>query len=75
MSDRLIEITIEDLKRLRDLYKPDGIKNYAAFVAIDNYLRWNDQDKRENIEDINFSCLNSNVSGGTFVVGVRFIRI
>lgn len=75
MSDRLTEISIENLRRLRDLYTPDGIKNYAAFAAIDNYLRWNDQDHKEHIENINFFCLNGNVSGGTFVVVVSVIRI
>lgn len=57
MEDRLTEIGVEDLKRLRDLYTPDGVKSYATFVTIDTYLRWNEQDRIANDENIKFFCL------------------
>lgn len=73
MSDRLTDISIEDLKRLRDLYTPDGRKSYAGFATIDNYLRWNSHEQESNNENIKFFCLNGNIAGGTFVVIVSFI--
>lgn len=72
MEDRLTEINIEDLKRLRDMYKPDGIKSYTAFVTIDTYLRWDERDRRANGGNIKFFCLNDDISNGTFVVVVSF---
>lgn len=72
MGDRLTEISIEDLKCLRDLYTPDGIKSYTAFVTIDTYLRWNAQDPQSQDDSIKFYCLNGNISGGTFLVTVSF---
>lgn len=70
MEDRLTEISVEELKRLRDLYTPDGIKSYTAFVTIDNYLRWTDQDRKTANGNIKFYCLNDDISNGTFVVVV-----
>lgn len=68
MEDRLAEISIDGLKRLRDLYNPDGIKSYTTFVTIDTYLRWNEQNPRSKDENIKFYCLNGNISDGTFLV-------
>lgn len=70
MEDRLTEISVEELKRLRDLYTPDGIKSYTAFVTIDNYLRWTDQDRKTTNGNIKFYCLNDDISNGTFAVVV-----
>lgn len=78
MGDRLTEISIEDLKRLRDLYTPDashGIKSLAAFVTIDTCIRWSEEDPRSKSENIKIYCLNGNISGGTFLVVVSFIKI
>lgn len=46
MDDRMIETSFDDLKRLRDLYTTDGVKSYTAFVTIDTYRRWNEQDRK-----------------------------
>ena len=75
MGDRLTEISIEDLKRLRDLYTPDGVKSYTAFVTIENFLRWNEKDQKIKNENIKFLGLNDDISNGTFVVIVSFIEI
>ena len=75
MGDRLVEISIDNLKQLRDLYTPDGIKSYSAFVTIDNYLRWREQDQEARDKNIKCFCLNDDVSGGTYVVVVSFIKI
>lgn len=75
MEDRLTQISIEDLTRLRDLYTPDGIKSYTAFVTIENYLRWTDHDRKTNNGNIKFFCLNGDISNGTFVIVVSFIKI
>lgn len=72
MEDRLTEISIEDLKRLRNLYTPDGIKSYTAFVTIDNYLRWTEQEQKTNNGNIKFFCLNGDISNGTFAIVVSF---
>lgn len=74
MEDRLTEISIEDLKRLRELYTPDGIKSYTAFVTIDNYLRWTEQEQKPNNNNgnIKFFCLNDDISNGTFAIVVSF---
>lgn len=75
MEDQLTEISIEDLKRLRDLYTPDGTKSYTAFVTIDNYLRWTEQEQKANNGNIKFFCLNDDISNGTFAIVVSFIEI
>lgn len=75
MENKLTEISIEDLKRLRDLYTPDGMKSYTAFVTIDSYLRWNDEDPGAKNGNIKFFSLNGDISGGTFLVVVSFIEI
>ena len=72
MGDRLIEINIEDLKRLRNLYTPDGIKSYTAFVTIDSYIRWIEKDQKAK-DQIKVYCLNGDISGGTYVVVVSSI--
>lgn len=75
MGDRLIEIGIDELKRLRNLYTTDGITSYTAFVTIDTYLRWNEQGLRSKNGNIKFFCLNSDISNGTFLVVVSLIKI
>lgn len=72
MVDKLTEIDRKTLPLLRDLYTPDGSKNYMAFTAIDTYIRWFEQDST--INDIKFFCLNDDFSDGTFVVTVSFSR-
>lgn len=75
MEDRLTEISIDGLKRLRAFYTQDGIHNYTTFVTIDTYLRWNEQDPRSKDENIKFFCLNDDISGGTFLVIVSIFRV
>lgn len=70
-SDSLVQIEQKDLPILKELYAPDGIKNYIAFTTIDNYIRWFEQDP--NIKHVNFFCLNGDFSDGTFVVTVSRI--
>lgn len=71
MADRLVEIDQKDWQNLKNLYKPDGSKSYIAFTAIDNYIRWFQQNP--SFKTIKFFCLNGDFSDGTFVVTVNFI--
>lgn len=74
MEDRITEINIKDLPLLRDLYAPDDTgytKSHSAFVTIDIYIRWIQQDP--NVKHVQFFCLNDNFSSGTFVAVVSFI--
>lgn len=73
MSDQLTEIDRNDLLVLRDLYKPDGSKNYIAYVTIDTYIHWFQQDP--NVEHVKFYCLNGDFSHGTFVVIVSSTQV
>lgn len=68
MSDSLVEIERKDLRTLKQLYAPDGIKSYIAYTTIDNYIRWFEQNS--NIKHVKFFCLNGDFSDGTFVVTV-----
>lgn len=68
MTDQIVEIDKKDLPALKELYIPDGVKNYIAYTTIDNYIRWFEQDL--NIKHIEFFCLNGDFSDGTFVVTV-----
>lgn len=71
MIDQLIKIDRKDLPLLRDLYKPGGLRSYTAYVTIDTYIRWIEQDP--NIKYLTFYCLNGDLSHGTFVVTVSII--
>lgn len=75
MTDRLTEIAIADLPKLRDLYKPEaGVrKSYTAFTTIENYIDWCQQDP--NLEHVTFYCLNDDFSDGTFIWTVSRIPI
>lgn len=73
MEDKLTEIDRKNLPLLRDLYKPNGNKSYTAFVTIDTYIRWLQQNP--NIKNLKFYCLNDDFSRGTFVVTVSTIEI
>lgn len=71
MTDYLAEIDRKDWPKLRDLYTPNGIKSYVAFITIDNFIRWFEQDP--NIKHVKFYCLNGDFSEGTFVIIVSLI--
>lgn len=68
MADRLVEIGANDLQNLKNLYKSDGSKSYIAYMTIDNYLQWFQQDP--NIKHVRIFCLNGDYSDGTFVITV-----
>lgn len=69
MTDRVVEIQYNDLANLKRLYTPGGSKSYIAYMAIENYIRWLDQNPNES-NYIKFFCLNGDFSDGTFVVTV-----
>lgn len=72
MVDRLVEIERKDWPVLKELYKPDGKKSYVAYITIDTYIRWFEQDPE--LKHVTFFCLNGDFSDGTFVVTVRTIH-
>ena len=69
MNDHLVEIQQSDLPLLKKLYTPDRLKSYIAYMAIENYARWLEQNSEES-KNIKFYCLNGDFSDGTFVVTV-----
>lgn len=70
MSDCLEEIRRNDWAKLRDLYALDGSRSYLAYTAIDNYIRWLEQNPA--LKHIKFYCLNGDFSDGTFAIIVSF---
>lgn len=76
MTDRLTEIAVGDLPRLRDLYKPEANikKSYTGFTTLETYIDWFTQDP--NLQNVKLYCLNDDFSDGTFVstVSVLFFR-
>lgn len=71
MTDQLVEINPKDLQNLKTLYTPDGLKSYIAYMTIDNYIRWFEQNP--NVKHIKFFSLNGDFSDGTFVVTVDIL--
>lgn len=73
MTDRLTEIAVVDLPKLRDLYKPvAGVtKSYIAFTTIENYIDWYNQDP--NLSTVKVYCLNDDFSDGTFALIVSYL--
>ncbi|XP_031619018.1 uncharacterized protein LOC116338095 [Contarinia nasturtii] len=65
-TERLFEIGRKDLKKLKNLYSPDGKKSYVTYVTISNYIRWFEQNPK--LTNVKFYSLNGNFSDGTFVV-------
>lgn len=68
-ADRLVEIPVEDLSKLRNLYKSsqnDG-RTHIAYGSIDIYMRWLELDPTATTY-IKFYCLNGDFSDGTFIV-------
>lgn len=74
MADRLVEIQYSDLPALKKLYTPDGSKSYIAYMTIDIYTRWLEQDPDES-KYIKFFCLNGDFSDGTFIVTVSKLAL
>lgn len=72
MTDSLVEINPKDWIKLKELYNPDGVRNYIAYTTIDNYIRWIDHDEQG--RHIKFFCLNGDFSDGTFVVTVSSFK-
>ena len=71
MVDRLVEIDQKHLPNLKSLYTPDGSKSYIAYMAIDTYIRWFEQDPT--VKHIKFFCLNGVFSDGTFDLTVIYL--
>lgn len=69
MTDRPVEIEPKDWQKLKNLYTPDGLKNYIAYTTIDNYIRWFEQ--APNVKHVKIFSLNGDFSDGTFVVTVN----
>lgn len=74
MGDRLVEIQIEDVHKLRDIYAPDASvdKSYIALMTLETYIRWFKE--HSDIKNVHFYCLNGDYSDGTFVVTVSKIK-
>lgn len=70
MTDRLTEITVSDLPKLRDLYRPEANvkKSCIGFTTIENYIDWFQQDVQ--LATVTFYCLNDDFSDGTFAMVV-----
>lgn len=77
MADRLTEINVADLPRLRDLYKPqvNVRKSCITLTTIETFIDWFEQNPT--LTDVTFYCLNGDFSDGTFAVIVcaRFSTI
>lgn len=73
MGDRLIDIPIDDLSLLRDLYKIDWPKYSIGYGTVDTYVRWLNQDPK--IPHLRILSLNGDWSDGTFVIIASFIFI
>lgn len=73
MADKLVEINEKHLQHLLDFYTASNkLGNEADRVTIESYMRWHQLNP--NLEDINFLPLNGDISNGTFIITVRFIR-
>lgn len=69
MSDKLIEIPIESLPKLRDLYRVDWPAYITACYTVDTCIQW--FSKNPNLKDIRILCLNGNWrEDGTFIMVV-----
>lgn len=70
MADRLVEMKIEDLAKLQELYKPArSVKDgYIGLMTIESHIRWLKQDPQ--LKNVRFFCLNGDYSDGTFAVTV-----
>lgn len=69
ITDRLVEISRENLPTLKSLYISNGKKNYVSFMAIDNYIRWFEQDP--SLKHVKIYSLNGDFSDGTFIITVN----
>lgn len=69
VKDRLVEIPLQDLSTLKNLYKSseNESRTRIAYESIDVYIRWLEQDPNANTY-IKFYSLNGNFSDGTFIV-------
>lgn len=67
-NDNLVKIGRKKLPKLRSLFAKNEEKRFFAYMVINNYIRWFEQDP--DLEYLNFFCLNGDFSDGTFVVTV-----
>lgn len=66
--DRLVEMQQKDVSILKEMYtSKNKSRTSIGYEAIDNYIRWIEQDENES-NYIKFFCLNADFSDGTFVV-------
>lgn len=68
-NDNLVKIDRNKLPKLRSLFDKNEKKSFFAYMVINNYIRWFEEDP--DLEYVNFFCLNDDFSDGTFVVTVR----
>ncbi|CAD7092443.1 unnamed protein product [Hermetia illucens] len=66
MADKLVDIPIQDLTSLRDLYREDWPKYNIGYGTVDTYVRWLNKDP--NIPHIRILSLNGDWSDGTFII-------
>lgn len=64
----LVKIDKEKLSKLRNHFAKNGETSCLAYMVIDNYIRWFEQDP--NLKNVNFFCLNGDFSDGTFILTV-----
>ncbi|CAD7092441.1 unnamed protein product [Hermetia illucens] len=69
MADKLVDIPIQDLTSLRDLYREDWPKYSIGYGTVDTYVRWLNKDP--NIPHIRILSLNGDWSDGTFIITIR----
>lgn len=70
MFDKLVEISRDDLVKLRDLYKVDWPKNHVGYYTIQNYITW--FEKESNIKNLSIYSLNGDWSDGTYLIVDRY---
>lgn len=73
MMDRLVEIEPMNLQNLKNLYTSDDKERCIAYMTIDNYQRWFNQDS--NLKHVKILTLNGDFSDGTFVITVSSMPI
>lgn len=65
MTDRLVEIKLDDLIELKNIYSPESPNNILGLSTIANYIRWAKIESK--LENFIFYSLNGDLTDGTFV--------
>lgn len=69
-TDCLVEIKLDDLIKLKNLYSLNSPNNILGLSTITNYIRWTEIES--NLANFLFYSLNGDLSNGTFVFVVSF---